>query len=272
MTCNTTQNDCLCHYNQSTQSNIYNCSFTEMITLPSQVVNNTNWLLMEETKVKNIQDSKDIINMIKYLDMHQSNLIHLSKEFLEDLNTSKTMRWLDFSQNDFKTLPQTISQITNLDKIWLSGNPFHCDCSMIWMTKWLNNYTTPSGTHIIQDYQFVKCHSGMMKGLPIYVLNEVVMGCYPPLTELQKIAIAIGTGIAGIIIATLATIVIRNSRDIKFFFYYYCVWCRSFGWTQDDKKEKLDHMKYDAYLIYRQVNSYYIQLIKCIFYIAQRSK
>ena len=36
-----------------------------MITLPSQVVNNTNWLLMEETKVTNIQDSKDIINMIK---------------------------------------------------------------------------------------------------------------------------------------------------------------------------------------------------------------
>ena len=161
-----------------------------------------------------------------------------------------------------KTLPQTISQITNLDKIWLSGNIFHCDCSMIWMTKWLNNYTTPSGSHIIQDYQFVKCHSGMMKGLPIYVLNEVVMGCYPPLTELQKIAIAIRTGIAGIIIATLATIVIRNSRDIKFFFHYYCVWCRSFGWTQDDKEEELDHMKYDAYLIYRQVNSYYIQLIK----------
>ena len=104
------------------------------------------------------------------------------------------------------------------------------------------------------DYQDVKCSSGKMKGFPIYVLTEVLMGCYPyKLTKLQKIAIGIATGIAGIIIFILVKIVIRNSRDIQFFFYYYFVWCKYFDFTQDDKTEKLDHMKYDAYLIYMYV-------------------
>ena len=139
-----------------------------------------------------------------------------------------------------------------MKKIWLSDNQFHCDCDMTWMIECLNNLTTPTKQNIIVDYQEVKCYSGMMVGKPIYKLNEVEMGCFPPKLALwQKLAIGFAAGLAIIIIAGLIYLVIKRSRDIKFFLYYYCKWCACFGVPKDDKNEKLDNMKYDAYISYR---------------------
>ena len=69
------------------------------------------------------------------------------------------MKWLDLSHNRLKNSPRDVQHLTNLEKIWLSGNVFHCDCEMTWMIRWLNNFTTPSRQYIIVDYQEMKCHS-----------------------------------------------------------------------------------------------------------------
>ena len=151
-------------------------------------------------------------------------------------------------------------KLTNLEKIWLSGNPLRCDCQMTWMIGWLSK-----SKDIIDDYQDIKCYSGMLEGLPIYVLNEVLMGCYPHiLTKQQKIAIGIAAGISSLVIIALVILVIRKSRDIKFFFYYYCIWCRSIGLPNDDKNEHLDSLLYDAFLCYRYENASMIILV-CFF-------
>ena len=139
-----------------------------------------------------------------------------------------------------------------MEKIWLSSNQFHCDCDMTWMIGCLNNLTNHWNQKIIVDYQEVKCHSGMMMGKQIYKLSEVDMGCFlAKLALWQKIAIGIGTGVAVTIIAGLTYLVIKRSRDITFFLYYYCKWCVCFGVSKDDKNEKLDDMLYDAYISYR---------------------
>ena len=88
-----------------------------------------------------------------------------------------------------------------------------------------------------------------MAGHPIHQFDKVEMGCFPPeLTLWQKISIGLLAGVAFIIIAGLAHLVIKRSRDIKFFLYYYCKWCTYFGVPKDNKNEKLDNMEYDAYL------------------------
>ena len=50
---------------------------------------------------------------------------------------------------------------------------------MTWMIEWLNGFSTYLNGPIIADYNEMICHSGMMKGQPIYQLNEVKMGCFP---------------------------------------------------------------------------------------------
>ena len=248
----TNGDDCYCNYNQNQQANIYNCSHKILTSLPPVLLNHTDWLVMENTPVNEIDGKSYISDMIQFLDLKGGNVAVISGKFLEQVNQSKRFKWLDLRGNNLKTIPQAIAQLKDIKKIYLSDNPFCYDCKMTWMIDWLYNFTTARGEHVIADYQDVKCSSGNLKGFPIYALTEVLMGCYrAKLTNLQKIAIGIATGIAGFIIFILVKIVIKKSRDIKFFLYYYCVWCKYFGWTQDDKTEKLGHIKYDAYLIYR---------------------
>ena len=108
---------------------------------------------------------------------------------------------------------------------------------MTWMIGWLNNFTTPKGKRIIVDYKDIYCQSGMMKDLPIYILNEVTMGCYPPkLTTIQKIGIALGAG-AGLVIILVILLVSRNPREVKFLMYYYF---KLDTVPKDDKNENVD--------------------------------
>ena len=87
---------------------------------------------------------------------------------------------LDISQNNLETLPQKIQELKSLQQIWLSGNPFLCDCTMTWMIDWLSNATTPSGEHVVADYTEVTCHNatGSWGHQPIYQLSATEMACY----------------------------------------------------------------------------------------------
>ena len=131
--------------------------------------------------------------------------------------------------------------------MWLSGNPYQCDCSMTWMAGWLNTFTTPLGQHIIVDFKELICETGMAKGMPIYQLNEIDMGCFPSKwTTAQKIAVGIGTGIAVIIIIVLL-IVTKRSRELKFLLYYHL---KLNTIPDDDKNENVENMKYDAFFCF----------------------
>ena len=49
--------------------NIYNCSFETMFTLPSNLVNQTNWLEMEKTQVTKLLGNREVLDMIELLDL-----------------------------------------------------------------------------------------------------------------------------------------------------------------------------------------------------------
>ena len=173
---------------------------------------------------------------LKGMGLRNNNITRICKSFAETLEQG----YLE------------INKKSKLEMIWLSENPFHCDCSMTWMIGWLNNFTTPDKQHIIRDYQQIRCHTGLMKEKPIFVLNAVDMGCFPSKwTIWQKVGVGLGAGVAGLVILGLTALVIKRSRDIQFFFYYYFKWCTCFGVPRDDKKEKVQDLLHDAYLSYR---------------------
>ena len=144
---------------------------------------------------------------------------------------------------------KALVNLTHLKKIYLGGNPFHCDCSMTWTIEWLNKFTDLMGDHIISDYKNVKCHDGLVAGKPIYTLNRVDMKCFPSMwTTWQKVVVGVGSVVAIVVITLLIVVKMKGSREVKFLMYYYL---KLDTVPKDDKNENVDNMEYDAFLCYR---------------------
>ena len=207
---------------------------------------------MENDPITKLSVPHKYLDKLKFLDLKNSNINFISKSFLDSLQRNRNLTSINLAGNNLATVPPKVQDLVLLEKVWLSGNPFHCDCSMTWIIGWLNNFTSLHGEHVIIDYEYVKCASGLMVGTAIHKLNAVEMGCFPrEWTMWQKIGVGIGTALAALIILALTVIIIKRSRDIKFFFYYYFKWWTCFGIPKDDMDENLIGIEYDGYLSYR---------------------
>lgn len=145
------------------------------------------------------------------------------------------------TNNKIQKLPQTQTQ-KKFDEIYLSGNPFDCNCQMTWMITWLNNQ---SG--IVKDYRQIKCGNGRFKDIPVHVLTDVALGCFPHTwSTAQKAGVAVG--IVVIITAfVVVMIIMRRSREVKFLMYYYM---RLDTVPSDDKTEMIEDKEFDAFFCY----------------------
>ena len=200
---------------------MYNCSSQNLDKMPLSVPNFSDWVLLKDNNINNIDRFPNYLSKAQFLHLGGNILSNLNNSFLFKLQTSRSITWLNLAENRLTQIPTNFQELLLLQKIWLSGNPFHCDCSMLWMISWLNNFTTPEGEHIIQDYQDVRCRSGGAVGTPFYKLNEVMLGFYPKgLTILQKVLIGAGSGTGGLIIITLLILFIKRSRSLQFFIFY----------------------------------------------------
>ena len=170
---------CFCHYDLQHTATVYNCSSTNLNTLPLSVQNCTNWVLLANNKFPNLLESTEYLNEIELLNLENNKIDIVSSSFVTTLSRSQKMKYLNLAGNKLTSLPKEVQRLTNFEKIWLGGNLYHCDCGMTWMIGWMNNFTAPSGKHVIRDYQSLKCHSGLKIGHQIYLLNKVEMGCFP---------------------------------------------------------------------------------------------
>ena len=60
--------------------------------LPTSVLSKTDWLLMENTDVTNVQGSAQVFHTIKFLDLRYSKLNIISDEFLGLMSVSKSLK------------------------------------------------------------------------------------------------------------------------------------------------------------------------------------
>ena len=226
--------------------NVYNCTTPTKSSFPGTILEPTDWLIVHNSNLIELCDWLPYLSDLHYLKVSKNNIQTICKSFINNLQRSKCT-WLDLSDNRLIDIPKTMQSLTNLQKLWMSGNPFHCDCSMTWMIKWLNNFTTSTGDHVIVDYQNVTCHSGKMKGKPIYLSSAVEMGCYP---SEWKIGVAVGNGVSLLIIISII-IMKRKSREVKFFMFYYL---KLDTVPKDEENENLERIEYDAFFCYRLVS------------------
>ena len=242
---------CLCFYNVTTRQNVQNCSSLNLQNLPPSVPNLTDWLILENNNVRNLDIFHTYLETIIYLSLRQNKISSITTSFLGNLSKSKSLKWLDLSDNKLKRLPPEVQELTSLEKIWLHSNPIHCDCDMTWMINWINNFATRIyRKHVVRDYAQLKCHSGKMRGKPIYQLNEVDMGCYPhDWTLQQKLIVGLSISIGTIIIVAVVIVGLYSRRG-RFMLYYYL---KMDTIPRDDQNEDLEDIEYDAFFCYRSV-------------------
>ena len=196
---------CSCYYFLKHRANIFDCSSKDLVELPLSVPNSTNWILPQDNRIDRIRRSISYLNETKYLNLKGNKIKVLDDTFITTLRKIETLIWFDISDNQLSMMPKTIQNLTTIQKLWLNGNPFHCDCSMTWMIGWSNNFTNSSGKQVVQDYQDTKCATGKMVGIPIFVLSKIEMGCFPSeWTNWQKVGVGIRATVLVIIVIILA--------------------------------------------------------------------
>ena len=222
---------------------MYDCSAANLNTLPqnSDVPNNTNCQNFRNNKITVLNSNETYLKEIFYLDISNNTLEYIYGDKIRNL---QKLRLLNISHNKLKTLPREIVNLTELTQVWLSRNPFTCNCDMLWMVDWMANFTTDpdSDVRVVKDYYLIKCRDGR----PIHTLNPVQMGCFPKeLTLWQEILI--GISITLTIVLVIAIIAIsRRWNEVKWFMYLHFDIL-----SKNDGEENLDNKESDALLSYR---------------------
>ena len=90
------------------------------------------------------------------LDISSSNIVSIDKNMITEIR--KNIKYLDISNNKLQYLPKEIQDTHNLTKLWISNNPYVCNCDMLWMRDWLIDAEN------VPDKWHVKCHSGKLIG------------------------------------------------------------------------------------------------------------
>ena len=65
--------------------------------------------------------------------------------------------YVDIRGNKLKTLPRAITSMNGSTKLWISDNPYECNCDTLWMKDWLIDNKN------VQDKYSVVCSTGNLK-------------------------------------------------------------------------------------------------------------
>ena len=168
--------ECQCYYSFHEKASVYNCENTGLTDLAYlEVPNETNWLVANHNNINNLCWT-DNIKDIEHFEISSSNIFTICDEFFSELNTTGKTKYLDISKNNINVISKSLKSVKQLE-VYFAGNPIACNCDTLWVTQWLN--TTATGNKILKDYKDVKCVNDKWKGLQVYQLNGIKMGCFP---------------------------------------------------------------------------------------------
>ena len=219
---------------------MFDCSSTKLDQFPpgTAVPGNTNFLDFSENSIGSLCGNHAYIKNMSGLDLRGNQIKYICDGAITNILESSIAR-LDLSRNNLTKLPKKILNATSLDKLWLSNNPFQCDCKMLWMKDWLTNH---SSRIVVMDYKEAKCQDGDL----LYQLDPVKMGCFPKeMTVWEKIL----TGTSAFVILGVAAAIIvisRRWKEVKWFMYLHFDVL-----DKNDEDEDLEIVEADALLSYR---------------------
>ena len=136
--------------------NIFNCQSKSLTRLPETVLQNTDWLLLSGNSLGSLKKAPGYLKNITLLDLSTSEITEIDEAVMEVI--VKSVKHLDIRGNNLKNLPQIIKNVAAENKLWISGNPYECNCDTLWMKDWLMD------TRNIMDKDNVTCSKNKVKG------------------------------------------------------------------------------------------------------------
>ncbi len=148
--------NCFCSFSEDDETNTLNCSHNNMTQLPSEVVPGTELLIMTGNDINKLESvDTSPVKIIKF-DLQESNIHHIGDKAMKNLLSGTDS--LKLSKNRIKQLPSFLSIAKYKTKLWLSDNPYECNCDMLWMKDWLLNASN------VMDAENITCGSEHWKG------------------------------------------------------------------------------------------------------------
>ncbi len=233
----------MCNYIQEYQANLMTCTKKFPLEIPDM----TNWLTISGGSIGRLCGNFAYFGQISNLNLSTNGITGICDSFIDSILKANTTKYVDLFGNEITHLPKATMQ-GNFERIWLSGNRFECNCDMLWMANWLANTMSPSGGHLISDYNKVLCHNGKNKGIPIFTLNATYMNCLPTVTLVPAWGIGLisGAGVLVIVIVISMIAIARRWNEVKFWLYmHFDVLDKN-----DDDLGRLDGIQFDALLSY----------------------
>ncbi len=135
-----------------------NCSYKNMTSLPNKVLPKTEQLVMVGNSLEKLENLNKKFLDIKRFDFQNCNITYISENAIRNLISCTDS--VNLAKNKLNKLPKLFAQLTFQTKLWLGGNPYECNCDMMWMRDWLVNDTT------VMDKDNVTCGPGKWKGNP----------------------------------------------------------------------------------------------------------
>ena len=234
---NPCNDQCECYYAQD-EGNTFDCSSKHLKHLPHDhtVPNITDYLDFSNNTIGHLCGRHTYLRRIFGLKVNNGKIYSICDDMLNILAKGK-IQALDLSKNYLRRLPPRIQNLKNLTEIGLSGNPFVCDCNMLWMKDWINRFN-----RTVKTLDRIKCNNDTL----IIKLDAVEMGCYPRILTLwQKILIGLSTSLTITIVILLITIS-KRWKEVKWFMYLHFDIL-----DKKDGNECLDNKESDALVSYR---------------------
>ncbi len=251
---------CTCFYSTMDAANTVDCSHNNMTKLPTEVLPQTEQLIMARNNMQTLRSMAKNLSQVKHFDLHDCHLKKISEKTMTAL-LAGAMK-VNLSGNKLQKLPSVLATENFTTKLWLANNPFECTCDMMPMRDWLVNTTN------VMDKQNITCVGGKWKGrLNNFQLLQVgmrkktvcVIVCLPGTailnldrTKMGCIAFPIWIGIVvgsvTVLLITIVVIINKKWNALKFFLFM------NFDiLVNDDEPENLDDMEFDAFVTYRYI-------------------
>jgi protein toll len=231
--------NCTCFYRKVDKSIWLNCANGELKVFPDinneEMSNLTTSVPLKFDKIR-LDFTNNLLEKLPIIKTTKVNVFELiaRNNSIDEIiieNLGKDLRTLDLRNNKLKFLTnQVVEKLSGMEKVWLGGNPWLCDCSTIDFFVSIKLYK-----EIIIDYEDIYCDNlgkkfDELENFEVCFDNVVI------------IAIIAGVfGVLGIVIG----IFYKFKKDIKIFLYAHdmCLWFVSEDELDEDKV-------YDAFICF----------------------
>ncbi|XP_075043320.1 uncharacterized protein LOC142102374 [Mixophyes fleayi] len=128
-------------FNQLNKLNVLNLGHNSISHLPNQLFSGLDQLkimYLEANEIDQVNCSFNRLVHLKKLHLNNNRITHITHKAFSSL---KQLQLLHLNKNNLTSIPSYLfSDMPKLKSLFLSFNPWNCDCSMAWIANWMVTY------------------------------------------------------------------------------------------------------------------------------------